>query len=218
MSSMVIAVASKKGGVGKSTLTQVIAQVLAKHGQKVTILDADPNKPQARWRSGDSKFKIEVQDNITESNIIKVINSIDEGYVLVDLEGVGSRLVARAIAKSDLVVIPIQASALDASEAGKTIGLIFEEEEVLERKIPFKVVLTRTNPAIRSKIEKKITDDLNEAEMPLLKNQLNERSAFKNIFSDQVTLYELDAGSVNGVDKAIANAEALVTELLAQES
>jgi ATP-binding protein involved in chromosome partitioning len=41
----VVAVASAKGGVGKSALTANLAAVLALAGRKVAILDADLNSP-----------------------------------------------------------------------------------------------------------------------------------------------------------------------------
>lgn len=101
----VIAFAASKGGAGKSSTCQIVAEVLSHHGQVVTILDGDPNEPQVRWRTGTSKLPITVIGDITENNVVKHINAVDEGYVLIDLEGVASRLVARAIAKADLVVI-----------------------------------------------------------------------------------------------------------------
>lgn len=211
---MVIAIASAKGGAGKSTLAQIMAQVLTKHGQRVTIIDADPNRPQVSWRAGRSAMAFSIIADVTENNVVRHVNAIDEGYVLIDLEGVGSRLVSRAIAKADLVVIPIQPSGLDANEAGKTINLILEEQEVLEREIPFKVVLTRTNPAIRSKIERKITDEMTAIDLPLTASQLNERSAYKAVFVEKVSLYELDPAQVNGIEKAIANAEAVTAEIV----
>ena len=208
-------VASKKGGAGKSTLSQVIAEVLANDGQEVTIIDADPNRPQARWRQGDSKLSIKVIDEVTESNIVKLIDGVEQGFVIVDLEGIGSRLVARSIARADLVVIPIQASGLDAVEAGNTIALITEEEELLRRKIPYKLVLTRTGVAIPSKIEKQMVLELTEAGINVMKNQLNERAAFKSIFVEKLSLYEMDGSKVSGLEKAISNAEAVCKEILA---
>ncbi|MBS1055103.1 ParA family protein [Gluconobacter kondonii] len=211
----VLVVASRKGGAGKSTLAQVTAEVLAKDGQSVTIIDADPNKPQARWKSGNTKQNITVIDDVSESTIVKHIDAVESGFVIVDLEGIGSRLVARSIARADLVVIPIQASGLDAVEAGNTIALITEEEELLRRKIPYKLVLTRTGVAIPSRIEKQMVTELSEAGINVMKNQLNERAAFKSIFVEKLSLYEMDPAKISGLDKAIQNAEAVAGEIFA---
>lgn len=213
----VIVIANRKGGTSKSTLTQVLSQVLTHQGKEVTIIDADPNRPQVRWRKGESTLPITVIGDTDEDNIVASINGIKSGYVLVDLEGVGSLLTSRAIMKANLVLIPLQASALDTAEAGKTVRLVQKEEEILEKTIPYRIILTRTNPAIRSKIEKKIIDDLSELKLPVLKNQLNERSAFKSIFVDRLSLYELDPAKVNGIDKAIQNAETITKEIFEGE-
>lgn len=205
----VITVASSKGGTGKSTLSAALASVLHHAKRSVTIIDADPNEPLVRWKAG-----IKVIGGITDSNIIRTIESSTDDVVIVDLEGTASRIISRAIARADLVVIPLQASIFDAVEANKTINLVVEEEEVLRRKIPYRAILTRTNPAIKSKIEKEISRQLEAAEIPVLKNQFNERSSFKAMFLFHKTLYDLPRAEVNGVEQAIANAEAICKELL----
>ena len=44
-----IVFASPKGGAGKSTSAVVLATELALSGANVTVIDADPNRPGARW-------------------------------------------------------------------------------------------------------------------------------------------------------------------------
>jgi chromosome partitioning protein len=212
----VIVAASSKGGAGKSTTTLVLAQALDSMGATVTIIDADPNRPIVRWRAGKSASAVEVIGEITESNIIRVIreHSATRQFVLVDLEGTANRLVSRAITQADLVLIPLQASALDSNEASKAVSLIREEEEMLEsRIIPFRVIMTRTNPLITSKIEKEIYRSLANAEVPLMNTRLHERQAYKAIFVRRQTLHELDS-DVNGLEAARENAETLAAEVI----
>lgn len=212
----VVVTASSKGGAGKSTLTLVLAQALDAMGASVTIIDADPNRPMVRWRAGKSVSGIEVVGDVTESNIIKVIreHSATRQFVLVDLEGTANRLVSRAITQADLVLIPLQASALDSNEAGRAVGLIKEEEEALEgRVIPYRIIMTRTNPLITTKIEAGIYQALADAEIALMKTRLHERQAYKAIFVKRATLSELDS-SINGLEAAKDNAERLASEVV----
>ena len=212
----VIVTASSKGGAGKSTLTLVLAQALDAMGASVTVIDADPNRPLVRWRDGKSKSSIEVVGDVTESNIIKLIreHSANRQFVLVDLEGTANRLVSRAITQADLVLIPLQASALDSNEAGRAVGLIKEEEEALEgRVIPYRIIMTRTNPLITTKIEAGIYQALADAKIALMKTRLHERQAYKAIFVRRATLSELDF-SVNGLEAARDNAERLASEVV----
>ena len=153
---------------------------------------------------------------MTESNIIKLIreHSASRQFVLVDLEGTANRLVSRAITQADLVLIPLQASALDSNEASRAVGLIQEEEETLAgRVIPFRVIMTRTNPLITTKIEAGIYRALEDANIPLMKTRLHERQAYKAIFVRRLALAELDE-SINGLQAATENAERLAEEVV----
>lgn len=213
----VIVVANPKGGAGKSTVALVLAQTLAGMGATVTLIDADPNRPLVEWRTGTSKSTVSVVGDVTESTVIRVIREhrAQRQFVFVDLEGTASRLVSRAITQADLVLIPMQASGVDARQAGRAVALIHEEEEALDgRRIPFRVLLTRTSPAITTRIEKEIVKALDEASLPLLKTHLNERQAYKAIFVRKLALSELDPVQVNGLVEALRNAEKLAEEVV----
>jgi chromosome partitioning protein len=212
----VIVTASSKGGAGKSTMTLILAQALDAMGATVTIIDADPNRPILRWRSGQSASTVEVVGDVTESSIIRVIreHSAVRQFVLVDLEGTANRLVSRAITQADLVLIPLQASALDSNEAGRAVALIKEEEEALDgRTIRFRIIMTRTSPLITTKIEGGIIQALKDAEIPLMQVRLHERQAYKAIFVRKLALSELDE-TISGLPAAIENAERLAEEVV----
>lgn len=211
----VICVANPKGGVGKSTSTLVLATTLAK-ATSVTIIDADPNKPIVDWRSGKSKSSVNVIGDVTENTIGRVIReeAAKAQFVFVDLEGVGSQLVSRAIAKADLVIMPLQASALDVRQVSKAIELIQVEEETLQRSIPYRLLITRTNPAVATRIEKSILSVLTESQHPVFATHVNQREAFRSMFVDRLELTELNPDRVSGLSAAIKNANTLVEELV----
>ena len=212
----VIVTASSKGGAGKSTLTLVLAQALADMGATVTIIDADPNKPIRRWKKGKSRSTVQVVGDVTESSIIRVIReqSASRQFVIVDLEGTANRLVSRAITQASLVLIPLQASALDSNEASRAVCLIQEEEEALQgRTIPFRIIMTRTNPQITTKIEAGIYRSLSKAGIPIMTTRLHDRQAYKAIFVERLALSEL-GDNVNGLDAARTNAERLAEEVV----
>ena len=159
----------------------------------------------------------DVIGDVTEGSVIRVIRDhrAKRQFVFVDLEGTASRLVSRAITQANLVLIPLQASGVDARQASRAVELIREEEEALgDREIPFRVLLTRTNPVISTRIEKEIVGALANAGLPLLKTHLNERQAFKAMFVRRLALSELDPAKVNGLPEALRNAERLADELV----
>jgi chromosome partitioning protein len=212
----VIAVANPKGGAGKSTTALVLATTLASQGASVSILDCDPNRPIEGWKAGTSKNPVIVDGTATESNITTLLDDYrkKQQFVFVDLEGTASRLMSRALARAQLVIIPIQASPNDAEQAVKAIRLIREEEQAFEKSIPFKIAFTRTSAQIPTRLEKAIIEELNQGEVPTFRTHLNERAAYKAMFYYKLALDELDPAEVNGLIQARENATRLAEELV----
>ena len=211
-----IVLANPKGGAGKSTTALVLATALAAQGASVTALDCDPNRPLMKWAA---RRKTPAQFEIAEASEATIVKAIDSAaarrqFVFVDLEGTASRLVSRAIARADLVLVPIQPSPLDSEEGARALGLIAEEEELLKRPIRSAVVLTRTNPAIKTKHERAIVDGLANAGLFLMRSQLHQRQAFQALFAHGATLDELDPAEISNLGAAQANALALAGELV----
>lgn len=212
----IISVANPKGGAGKSTTALVIGSTLAVKGASVTLLDCDPNRPIAAWAKGATASKLRVLAEIDERTIISALDAeaAERQFVIVDLEGTASRLVSRALSRSDLVLIPMQASAVDAAQAARAVGLVQEEEQVVRRPIPYKVLFTRTSPAIPTRAEKAIIAEMGRNGIAVLRTHLNERAAFKAVFEHRKALHELDPALVNGLPAAIENAQKLAGEIV----
>ncbi|WP_442915853.1 ParA family protein [Loktanella sp. M215] len=104
-----VVIASPKGGAGKSTTAVLLGTELAHAGANVVMLDCDPNQSLTLWSDkGPVPERITVLSNVSESDIVKTIkrHDTDGQIVIVDLEGVASRLVSRAISQADLVITP----------------------------------------------------------------------------------------------------------------
>jgi chromosome partitioning protein len=190
----VIVVSNPKGGTGKSTTSLVIGTTLARHGASVTVFDCDPNRHLEAWRTGPSQ------------NPVKII-------VVADLEGTASLLVASAILAADLVIIPTQGSAMDAAQAKRAISFIDDQAAAVGPR-PYKVLFTRTKPGFATRDEKVIRETLMKTGAPLFRTDLAERAAYRSMFTFRQSLEELDPAAVNGVEKAIENADALVAEIV----
>jgi chromosome partitioning protein len=123
--------------------------------------------------------------------------------------------VAYAISRADLVIIPVQGSQLDASEAAKAIKLIKQQEKAFSREIPFAVLFTRTSAAIRPRLLQHIRGELDAAGVPIFAVQIHEREAFRAIFSFGGTLENLGPSQVSNVPAAVANAKNFAAEVVA---
>lgn len=180
-----IVVASPKGGAGKSTTAVLLGTELARGSVPVTMLDCDPNQSLTIWADrADLPEGITVLSDISEGDIVRTIKAHDSDgrLVIVDLEGVASRLVSRAISQADLVLTPMRATTLDATIGARALQLIAEEEEALDRAIPHAVVFTMTK-AIQSKQHKGIAISLKEQGVDVIDPPLMERAAFSGLFA-----------------------------------
>ena len=213
-----IAFVSPKGGVGKTTSAFLLSTALAKL-YDVTVIDADPNHPIQTWASGgNTPPRLTIVSDADEDTIIERIEdaATKTPFVVVDLEGTASKTVIYAVSQADFVIIPTQGSQLDANEASRAIRVVLQSAKMTGKLKPFAVLLTRTNSSIRTRGLAHIQNGLISAGIPVLESELNERDAFRAIFSFQQTLDGLNAADVPNLDKAKANVEELTREVLAR--
>lgn len=182
----VVTFASPKGGAGKTTSAILFATQSASSGIPVTMIDADrTNNSLSIWRDcGNVPEGIQVITGVTEKSIVKTIKEHDQDgtLVVVDLEGIASQLTSRAMSKSDLVVIPMRTTSLDAKVGLRAIEMIQEEEEALERDIPHAIVFTATD-AMNSKERVGIEESLRKMGVDIIKPDIAKRAAYSAIFA-----------------------------------
>jgi len=207
---------SPKGGAGKTTSALVLAEQLAR-GAEVTVIDADPNHPIETWARGEhTPERLRVVTNADEENMIEIIEeaAAQTPFVIVDLEGTAAKIVLLAVSQADLVIVPTQGSQLDAKQASRALRVIKQQEKMSGRPVPYGVLLTRTSPIIRTRTMSHISAAFAEGGISVFATELNEREAFKAMFSFGEPLAHLDPREVSNLDKAIGNAEAFAAEVI----
>lgn len=205
----VVSFVSSKGGVGKTTSAVVLAGELAAAGRKVALIDADPNKPLEAWsqlRPVPGGLRV-IFDDSAETIIDTIEDARAEAdFVIVDLEGTATDRIGFAVARSDLVLIPLQSSVLDAAEAAKSVKLVRQMWKVANREIPYRVFFTRVPPAIRERTARDIERQFSGASVPMLRATLIDRAAYRTLFSLGGTLHGLETSDVSGLETAKENA------------
>lgn len=213
----VITFANTKGGAGKTTAVMLLATELERMGYRVTILDADPQYWINRWSetTGD-RTTIKVIPYVTMASIERLITEYKavSDFILVDLPGARSPLLAKTIGYSDHVLIPIQGCAMDAQGGAHVIELLQYLEEKASIRIPHSVVLTRVNSMVTTRALQVVKQLLAERRVHVLDTPIIERAAFRDIFSSGGTLYTMDPASVTNLYKAQENARAFAEEVL----
>ena len=211
----VISFATSKGGAGKTTSTIVLGTELAE-GTEVIMIDADPAKRLTRWSSlaplppsvkvVTSQGERFIQDEISDAQR-------EATFVLIDLEGSASRLTSFAIAESDLVIIPSGEEQQDADAAIETLAEIEMEGRARRRAISSAILFARTSAAVKSKLEKHIHRELMKVGR-VMKTELHRRTAFSSLHNAGGGLRQLDPADVNGIEKALINAQSYTSEVI----
>ncbi|MEP0584802.1 MAG: ParA family protein, partial [Roseibium sp.] len=201
----VISFANAKGGAGKTTAALLLATEVADRGKSVTIFDADPQKWISHWADLPGRpAKIDVVSQITPASITEQILDAGEkaDYVIVDLEGTENLVVANALSVSDLVVVPIQGSSMDARGGAKILSLIAKLEKVVKHDIRHCVALTRTNAAVTTRALKAVQEFLSVKGIDVLMTPIVERAAYRDLFEFGGGLKAQDPKTITNLEKA----------------
>jgi chromosome partitioning protein len=183
----------------------------------VAVIDADPEQWISQWGALPGRPEgVTIRGGASEDTIVDLIEeaAAEAAFVVVDLEGTASLMVAHAIAMADLVVIPTQGASMDARGAAKTIRLIRNQARLARRDIAHAVLLTRTSAAIASRALRNVRDQLGQAGIAVFDTQIVERAAYRDILDYGGTLQGLDPAQVSNLDKAIANARDFAGEVV----
>ena len=207
----VVAIASAKGGVGKSTVALLLGAEFALDGYKVAILDCDLNQHASAFGKRANLPNLRILPNIEEGAILRVLREAEDkdDIVLVDLPGGSSTLALKALQRSHLVLVPCQSSLPDARDAVKTIVQIDEAEELARNPIARAIIWSRILPGFESKIARHVRASVEGQGAPILKVGIMERAAFRAIHVTGEVPRQADPDGA-----AAANIAALAREVL----
>ena len=153
MQAKIITLATSKGGVGKSTLARNLAAHWVNVGQKVAIIDSDPQGSIIGRHDPEGLLKNLTVIAEPEESVANLVEEIKGQYshIIIDTGGFRNRTTIRALIKSDLAIIPLKASADDVAGALETHNLIVELNKTPERSsnpIKYRMILTMTQMGI----------------------------------------------------------------------
>jgi chromosome partitioning protein len=193
---MIISFASSKGGVGKSTSCAAVGARLAQRGEQVLILDLDQNGTLARWGRKTSipglTVKAIERDDFTNM-FRETVLAGETDHILIDLAGAREATVLKAIARSELVIIPAQASEPDLREALVVVSDIRDVAEEKGTPIEYRVLLTKMYP-LRTRVTEFVYQELARHGLPIFRTVLVERAAYREMFLTGTPPSASDAG------------------------
>lgn len=218
---MIIAVVNEKGGSGKITVVVNLACYLAKEGDRVTLIDADPQRSSEIFSNNRS------DSNLAPlfSNVGKIGSSLKDEIslqeskndcVIIDTGGADSKEMRIAMNKADLLIIPTIPSQYDVVVLDRMLEL-FNLAKENNPKLHCLILLNRIspNPFLSkeiSELKEFVESAIKEKELEnvaVLDSLIYERRAYKRAVIDGKSLDEF------GDNKARDEFHALCGEIVA---
>lgn len=180
MKRRVVALATMKGGSGKSTAALCLAAHWWHAGRRVAVIDADPQRSVLRWQSsGDILSALECI-GADDTNIgAAIAGCLDRGIerVVVDTPGFRAPVTETAIAMAGLCLIPVRPSPVDFEIAADKVEMIAKlRAGGSEGPTSYRFLLTQVIQG--SVISRHMRNEMTAAGYPLLDAKMSHRVAY----------------------------------------
>jgi chromosome partitioning protein len=182
---LIIALASSKGGVGKSTTCAALAGAYAKSGARVHIIDLDDNRTVSRWL-GDENTRpcnISVSAPAPETltvHLQEVARTHAPDVILIDIAGSFEQALTVAIARAHLTIIPACTTEADIFEAARVARHIETIYAAFQRTPLYRVLATKVAP-LPTHAQAHGFKEIARLNLPLLSTIIVQRVAYEEI-------------------------------------
>jgi len=212
MGAKILTVANQKGGAGKTTLAMQLAGTLGRQGDRVLVIDADPQGTAQRWAASAEEaapFPAAVAGLAAAGGKVhqearKYAGDYD--YLVVDCPpAVDSPVPQSALMIADLALVPVIPSPADLW-AAKGIQRLIENAQDFNEALAARLVLNMLQP--NTALGREAEDLLADFGIPRLGQTLGLRQAYR-----QSQLYGATVHALDRQAKAVAEVDALASEV-----
>ena len=205
--SKIIAVLNQKGGAGKTTLSTNLARALQLDGDKVLLIDSDPQGSARDWNAAGNGELLPVV-GLDRPTLAKDIQAIQDNqdWLIIDGAPQIAELAVAAIKCADLILIPVQPSPYDVWACEDLVEIIKTRQEVTNGKPKAAFIISRVIK--NTQLSKEIGEALAGYGLPVFKNFTSQRVIYPKSAATGSTV--LDA---EGATDAAAEIRAIAQEL-----
>jgi len=217
MPAKIIAVANQKGGSGKTTVSMQLAGTIARRGNKVLVVDADPQGTATRWAASaedERPFPASVVGLSAASakvhrEVKKFIDDYD--YIIIDCPPAADSPVPQsALLIADLVLVPLIPSPLDMW-AAVGIRQVIANVSDLNEGLKSRLVLNQCQP--NTTLTQETLEVLPEFGIELARAQLRQRQVYRQSAVFGQTVHDF-GGKASAAIEEIENLTNEVFEIL----
>ncbi len=213
----IIAFASPKGGVGKSTLCACLAGALISRGHTVTILDLDQNRTLDQWaRRFPTQIGSLAVEAVPDGGLIDRVRTLCAqpiDFILIDAAGVLQTTTIAAAALAHLTITPSKLSAPDIIEAVKLHREVRNLGDRVGKPIDHRLLLNEVSP-LWPTYQRAALVDVERSGLIRFDTVIHARAPYAEMFLTGQTPHASDK-TREPVIKAVAQLDALTDEVLA---
>jgi chromosome partitioning protein len=215
MAAKIISVVNQKGGSGKTTLSMQLAGALARRGNKVLVVDADPQGTATRWAASADDEKpfpasvvgLSAADTKVHREVKKFVD--DYQYIIIDCPPAANSPVPQsALLIANLALVPIIPSPLDMW-AAVGIRQVIENIGDVNEELTARLVINQCQP--NTSLVREALEVLPEFGIDLCGTYIHDRQVYRQSAVFGQTVHDFGSKAA----PAIAEVEALAGEVLA---
>lgn len=182
---MIIALASSKGGVGKSTMAGCLASAWAADGQSVHVIDLDNNRTVSRWFANPPPQLAHITVSTPDPGALtehlgELAATSCPDVILIDVAGTYERALTVAVARAHLTLIPASPTEADIFEASRVARHITSVFEAFGREPLFRLLLNRVQ-SLSSSAQLYATMEIVRLQLPRIKTRVMQRAAYEEL-------------------------------------
>jgi len=202
-----VAVINQKGGSGKTTLATHIARGLQLEGERVLLIDSDPQGSARDWHAASQRddFSVIGVNHPTLERDLPLV-SIGHDWIIVDGAPQLSSHAISALNSCDVVLIPVQPSPYDVWATAELLAMVRERQEASKGKPRTAFILSRQIPNTR--LVGEVREALKQTDTHVFKSGTHQRVIYATSAASGSTALDQEPRG-----KAAAEVKAIIKEL-----